>query len=111
MSDLEHGFLAAWREQYPDDAHLPEREYLFAKHIGRKWRFDFAWPRFKVAVEMEGGGGRHHTFSGAHNDAEKYNAATAMGWRILRFTAKHMREPREVVKLVTDVLNLQGIKR
>lgn len=32
----------------------PEREYYFAKSIGRRWRFDFAWPAQRLAVEIEG---------------------------------------------------------
>lgn len=42
-----------------------EREYVF--HPKRKWRFDFAWPHIKLAVEVEGGvhaGGRHNRGSG-----------------------------------------------
>ncbi|MGI0119640.1 hypothetical protein [Zooshikella sp. RANM57] len=38
----------------------PETEYIF--HPSRCWRFDFAWPDRKLAVEVEGGGwsnGRH----------------------------------------------------
>lgn len=65
----------------------PEAEYRF--HETRKWRFDFAFPRHKVAVEIEGGvwtKGRHTRGSGFVKDMEKYNEATRLGWRILRFT-------------------------
>ena len=31
-----------------------EREFYFAKEIGRRWRFDFAWPLHRLAVEIEG---------------------------------------------------------
>jgi hypothetical protein len=31
----------------------PEREYVFAE--GRRFRFDFAWPRQRLAVEVDGG--------------------------------------------------------
>ena len=30
------------------------KEYMFAKSIGRRWLFDFAFPDFMVAVEIEG---------------------------------------------------------
>jgi very-short-patch-repair endonuclease len=61
----------------------PEREYVF--HPTRKWRFDFAWPDIKLAVEIEGRG-RHQSFGGFEKDAEKYNAAAKLGWRVMRYT-------------------------
>ena len=67
----------------------PEREYRF--HAKRRWRFDFAWPQYLLAVEVEGGvysGGRHTRGSGFEKDCEKYNAATKLGWRVLRCTGK-----------------------
>jgi very-short-patch-repair endonuclease len=62
-------------------------EYRF--HPVRKWRFDYANPMYMVAIEIEGGvfsNGRHTRGKGFVNDMEKYNTATAMGWRVLRFT-------------------------
>lgn len=53
----------------------------------RKWRFDFAIPASKVAIECEGGvwtGGRHTRPTGFVKDMEKYNKAACLGWRILR---------------------------
>ena len=62
----------------------PEREYAF--HPKRKWRFDFAWPGIMLAVEIEGK--RHLTYAGFTEDCEKYNTATIMGWRVLRYTPR-----------------------
>jgi len=65
----------------------PEREYRF--HNERKWRFDFAYPSLKTAIEIEGGTrgkSRHTQHSGFEKDAEKYNEAVILGWRLLRFT-------------------------
>ena len=70
----------------------PEREYRF--HPTRRWRFDFAWPTFMVAAEVEGvspAGGRHQHIAGFEADAEKYNAATLAGWKVLRFTQSGVR--------------------
>jgi very-short-patch-repair endonuclease len=70
----------------------PKREFRF--HPDRKWRFDFAWPEKMVAVEVEGGtwsGGRHTTGLGFQKDCEKYNAATALGWRVFRYTSEQVR--------------------
>jgi very-short-patch-repair endonuclease len=68
----------------------PEREYMFAKGIGRRWRFDFCWIELMTACEVEGGvysKGRHTRGKGFTEDCEKYNSAALMGWRVLRFPA------------------------
>ena len=65
----------------------PEREYRF--HPVRRWRFDFAWPEYLIAVEAEGGTwvrGRHTRAKGFEKDCEKYNAAASLGWRVFRYT-------------------------
>ena len=56
-------------------------------HKVRRWRFDYAFPDYKVAVEVDGGvwiGGRHNHSSGYVDDLEKLNTAAAMGWLVLR---------------------------
>lgn len=66
-----------------------QKEYKF--HPTRKWRFDFADPDNKVAVEIDGGvfsGGRHTRGSGFRADCEKINAAAVLGWRVLRYVDK-----------------------
>ncbi len=88
QSELEATFALQLRaEGLPE----PEREYRF--HPTRRWRFDFAWPEKMLAVEIEGGTwsrGRHTRGAGFEADCEKYNAATLLGWRVLRFTRKHI---------------------
>lgn len=69
-------------------ARLPEPTPEYTFHPHRKWRFDYAWPLHKVAVEIEGGAftqGRHTRGAGFIADMEKYNAAVLLGWRVLRF--------------------------
>lgn len=64
---------------------VPACEHRF--HPERKWRFDYAWPDYLVALEVEGGAftkGRHTRPMGFLADIEKYNRATALGWRVLR---------------------------
>lgn len=83
-SALEDTFLLLFRSHHLAE---PEREYVFAKP--RRWRFDFAWPLYKVAVEIEGGvwtRGRHLRPTGFLRDLEKYNAATMAGWRVIRLS-------------------------
>lgn len=75
----------------------PVREYVFAPP--RRWRFDFAWPDRRVAVEVEGGsyvGGRHTTPAGYEKDAEKYNAAALAGWLVLRVVPHMVRDGRAI---------------
>lgn len=74
----------------------PIPEYRF--HDVRRWRFDFAWPESRVALEVEGGvwtGGRHTRGAGFSKDMAKYNEAASMGWIIIRCT------PSDLCKLDT----------
>jgi very-short-patch-repair endonuclease len=70
---------------------MPVQELRF--HATRRWRFDYAWPEYMLAVEVEGGvwtGGRHIQPKGFLKDMEKYNAAASAGWQLLRFTPKEL---------------------
>lgn len=63
----------------------PTREFRFAPP--RWWRFDYAWPESKVALEVEGGvftKGRHTRGAGYAKDMVKYSEAAALGWRLIR---------------------------
>lgn len=63
------------------------KEHKF--HPTRRWRFDYAIPEHKIALEVEGGvwtQGRHTRPQGFLGDIEKYNTATLMGWRVFRTT-------------------------
>jgi hypothetical protein len=65
----------------------PVAEYRFCE--GRKWAFDYCWPDWDLALEIEGGvwtGGRHVSGGGFLGDVEKYNAAALNGWFLLRCT-------------------------
>jgi very-short-patch-repair endonuclease len=60
-------------------------------HPTRKWRFDFARPDIRLAIEIDGGiwtGGRHSGGQGQLDDFEKGNEAVALGWQILHFDPK-----------------------
>jgi very-short-patch-repair endonuclease len=83
----------------------PQKEYRF--HPKRRWRFDFAWPTQKIAVEIEGGVwsyGRHTRGSGFLADMDKYNMAGALGWRVFRFTPDQFNKG-EVYSFMEKVLN------
>lgn len=77
----------------------PETEYPFARSIKRRWRFDYAWPDLMLALEIEGGiwrrgGGAHSRPANILRDIEKYNAATLLGWRLIRATPEMARDGR-----------------
>jgi len=70
----------------------PDTEYRFDSE--RRWRFDFAWPALKFAVEVEGvtyDGGRHQRVEGFENDLDKYQAALLQGWIVYRVSRKQIK--------------------
>lgn len=76
-----------------------ETEWRF--HPVRLWRFDFALigggALDKVAIEIEGGifvRGRHTRGAGFQKDLDKYNHATALGWRVFRFSSRDVLQGR-----------------
>lgn len=93
-----------------------EREYRFAPP--RRWRADFALHNHRILVEVEGvtsfgknkdGSmrlGRHQTARGLAADCEKYNAATAQGWRVFRYT-QSMVTSGEAIAQIMEVI--QGV--
>lgn len=96
-------------------------ECHFAKAFnGRLWRFDFAWPEFKVAVEIEGLAvtrlegrlvvlGRHASIDGFREDCEKYNTAALLGWSVLRFEQKLVK-PGKALEFTLRMLTARGFK-
>lgn len=63
-------------------------------HPTRRWRFDYAWPDQKIALEVHGGvhsGGRHNRGVGLTQDREKMNTAACMGWVVIEATAEQVR--------------------
>lgn len=60
-SSLEAKFVKLWesRGDLPDAptwvAELPSPEYDRRFHAKRLWRFDYRWPAYMLAVELEGG--------------------------------------------------------
>jgi len=78
-SELEQNFF----EFFKANGFFPKQQVLF--HPTRQWRFDFAWPDHKVAIEIQGFGKGHNSYAGMSSDYEKHNAAMLLGWKILYF--------------------------
>lgn len=84
----------------------PVAEYRF--HPERRWRFDFAWPDRRIALEVEGlthNGGRHQRIKGYTQDLQKYNDAALRGWMLIRVTPAMIRgfSAIEVVRRAFEV--------
>ena len=87
---------------------LPEPEFRFRPM--RKWRFDYAWIPWKVALEIDGGiwtAGRHTRGAGWLKDTEKLNEAAALGWRLLRTTPKGLHD-FATIRLIARTLSLES---
>ena len=87
-----------------------EKEFRF--HATRRWRFDYAFPTLKIAVEVDGGvwtGGRHINPAGYINDMEKLNNAAAMGWLVLRITTDD-RFAIKTYELIKQTIELRNEK-
>ncbi|MCO8044964.1 endonuclease domain-containing protein [Acinetobacter bohemicus] len=84
-----------------------EQEFEF--HPKRKWRADFHLVGKKILVEVEGGiwsGGRHTRGKGYIGDMEKYNAATMMGFQVIRFSTDQVKSGhaiQQIEKMVGDL--------
>lgn len=74
----------------------PKREHSFWDD--RKWRFDLAWPKQMIALEIEGGiwlstgeFGKGHAHPARFiSDCEKYSHAAIAGWRLIRATTQQV---------------------
>ena len=78
-------FLNYLQQQFPQAEVVKELQF----HPDRKWRFDYAFPSRKIAIEIDGAVwtlGRHNRPRGYLNDMEKLNTAASMGWLVLRFS-------------------------
>lgn len=93
------------------DLRLPRPKVEHTFHPTRQWRFDLAWPEYKVAVECEGikrgKKSRHTTNEGYAADAEKYNAAIELGWFVLRYVPAQIYDD-SAVEQIRRVLRQKG---
>lgn len=85
------------------------KEYRFYK--SRQWRFDYALPLYKIALEVEGGvwtQGRHVRPVGFLGDMNKYNTATLLGWRVFRTTPSKLLS-QDTLTLIKNAINGAGL--
>lgn len=97
-SKLEQKFAYYWRQL--SKSPLWE-EHRF--HPVRQWRFDFASPCARVAIEVEGGEwveGRHTRGSGFTGDGDKYIEAQLLGWMVFRLPGGIIRNDGNLADLI-----------
>jgi len=85
----------------------PVREYQF-EDTPVAWRWDFAWPQYKLLVEINGGIYQdpptgHRSISGLLRDYAKLNAATQRHWWSMAFDNKAV-ESGEAVLMVQEFI-------
>ena len=87
------------------------REYRF--HPTRMWRFDFAWPQIKLAVEIQGGGrnGRHLRYTGYKGDCEKLCEAVAHGWAVLYVVGEQVKSGEALEWIMRSILERERVMR
>lgn len=78
-------------------------------HPTRRWRFDYAIPEHKIAVEKDGGiwmkgGGAHSRPQNIIRDMEKLTQAAVLGWTVIRRTPGQLntRETLDLIKLAVE---------
>lgn len=83
-------------EAMVDQGDLPKWETHFCfNQPTNRMEFDFAWPEYKLAIEVDGGQwsrGKmgHNSGTGVERDARKGNYAILKGWTLLRFVTDHI---------------------
>lgn len=103
---LSDDFLRVWM-LYTDHP-PPPGEVKF--HPMRDWRFDFAFPALKLAIELHGGvhsGGRHVRGYGIVADCRKKCQAVLRGWRVLEYTTDDFSQrPKAMVREILECAGL-----
>lgn len=90
----------------------PEKQFMFAREWGRLYRWDFAWPADRLAVEVDGGrfmgrGGQGAAMSrtapighhGSTDDNRKRNLANLLGWKLLVYDPQQIRSGEAIAEI------------
>jgi very-short-patch-repair endonuclease len=76
---------------------LPVLQYHWAKSEGRQFRSDGAYVAERILLEVQGGiwaqdPGRHNRGSGYEKDLERSNLAAILGWKLLAFSERMIKD-------------------
>lgn len=103
---LDISIRAMLQEDYPYAWHS---EYLFSH---RNFRFDYALPTKKIAIEIQGGTwtqGKHTRGKGYQNDCEKLNLAQTLGWNVLWYTPQMLEE--SITVILEDIEQIMNTRK
>lgn len=83
-----------------------ERQYRFARSLGREYRWDFAWPELWLAVEIQGGiwkrgGGAHSHPTDIIRNMQKQNTGAVLGWKLLQFSTDEVKSGSAIAYTMT----------
>lgn len=103
-----------WKFKLMKSEQTPRKD---GKPIPKMWEFDFAWPEFKLIVEINGGvwrpgGGAHSHPIDITRNMTKQNDAALAGFVVLQFTpdeVKHKDAP--AISFTQRVLHARGWHR
>lgn len=103
QSTGEQFFLHEWYDRYPLLPPVPQYQF----HTFRNWALDFAWPKVKVAVEMESS--VHRTKGRFATDIPKYNALSEADWLLFRTTRDMLaRDCERFMRMVAETIERRG---
>lgn len=90
-------------------------QFQFAKHMGRKFAADRAWPVYQVLLEVQGGvwrkgGGAHSHPLNILRDIEKQQYAALCGYLVVPVTTDQVAKG-EALQWIVRVLEARGWKR
>lgn len=103
----------ASRMQQDNDIPRWEKNYKFNRPTN-SMEFDFAWPEYKVAIEVDGGqwsqNTGHNSGAGVERDSRKSNYAALQGWLLLRFVTDHIEKQLDqyTIPTIREALSQRG---
>ena len=87
-------------------------EYRFARP-DRLWRSDVAWPRVRVALEIQGGNwthGRHCRPSAMQSEYDKQNGYASRSWLCFYSDWAQMKKPELADMIVGTIQRRKGVE-
>lgn len=102
QSDREREFLSHWIALAG-----PRLEAQYAFHPTRRWKFDWAHPASRVAIEIHGGTwmhkSRHVSGTGFWGDRIKMNAALRLNWKVFELISDDLTNPRVYQEILDEI--------